>query len=290
MAGPVAGQNGHGVYGAGASATTTLSAGATTGESPESTSLAGRISRDDGGPVHGVALTLIDQRGHQVSRAIGGGDGSYAIGAPGAGNYVLIASAAGHRPAAINVAITGQPARLDLTLSGLGELSGVVRSARSGEPLAGATVTVTDQRGEVVASAASGTDGAYLCHGVVPGIYTLVAVAHHMRPSASALTVPDSGMLRHDIELAPMAVLTGSARAEGGRIAADVQVTVLDAAGDVTATVRTDESGRYVVTDLPEGQYTVVARGYPPVTGQVSVTGAEAGYDIRLGYGNEDHA
>lgn len=290
MAGHVpAERNGHGAYGAAAPAPT-LSIAEFSGADLDGGSLGGRIGRDDGGPVPGAALTLIDQHGHQVARATGTPDGGYTIGAPRAGSYVLIVSAPGHQPTAVNVALAQQPQQLDLTLTGLGELSGVVRSARSGEPLAGATVTVTDQRGEVVGSAASAGDGAYICHGVVPGIYTLVAVADHMRPSATTLTVPDSGLLRHDIELTPMAVLTGSARADGGRAVQDIQITVLDAAGDVTATARTDENGRYVVTDLPEGQYTVVARGYPPVTGQVTVSGDEAGYDVRLGYGTEDRS
>jgi uncharacterized protein YfaS (alpha-2-macroglobulin family) len=167
---------------------------------------------------------------------------------------------------------------------GSGELSGAVRTAAHGSPLSGATVTLTDMRGEVVGAAVTGGDGTYLCHGVVSGVYTLVAAAEHMRPSAITLTVPDSGVLRHDIELTAMAVLAGSARADGGRAAPDVLVTVLDAAGEVTASVRTDENGRYVVTDLLEGQYTVVARGYPPVTGQVTVTGGEVAYDVRLDY------
>ncbi|WP_280418227.1 MSCRAMM family protein [Nocardia carnea] len=289
-AGPVhTDRNGHGGYSAAGLAKTLPVAGFSEGGSGRS-AVEGRILREDGRPVPGVALTLIDQRGQQVARAIGTSDGGYSIDAPGPGNYVLIASATGHGPIAVNVTVADRAVRTDLTLTGLGELSGVVRRAPAGEPLAGATVTVTDQRGEVVASATSDGTGSYLCHGVVPGIYTLVAVAEHMRPSATALTVPDSGLLRHDIELSPMAVLTGSARSDSGRSLEDIQITVLDAAGEVNATVRTDENGRYVVTDLPEGQYTVVARGYPPITGQVSVTGAQADFDVRLGYDTEEHS
>ncbi|WP_449877877.1 MFS transporter [Nocardia fusca] len=282
-----AGQNGHGVYGPAVTAQTSLPTTRYSGAGDESGSFHGHITREDGRPVPGAALTLIDQRGHQVARASGSGDGGYTINAPGPGSYVLIVSAPGHRPTAVNVAHAAQPQRMNLALSGLGELSGTVRSTRGGAPLAGATVTVTDQYGEVVATAASGVDGAYLCHGVVPGTYTLVAVAEHMRPSATALTVPDSGRLRHDIELAPMAVLTGSARADGGRPLTDIQITVLDATGDVAATARTDEQGRYIVPDLPEGRYTVVARGYPPVTGQIEISGEEVGYDVELGYGTD---
>ncbi|WP_433621872.1 MFS transporter [Nocardia sp. CA-120079] len=250
----------------------------------EGASIGGRIGREDGRPVPGTVLTLIDQRGHQVSRASGDADGGYRIEAPAAGNYVLIASATGHRPEAVSVAIGQRPQLLDLTLTGSGELSGVVRSAGRGTPLPGATVTLTDIHGEVVGAAITAGDGAYVCHGVVSGTYTLVAVAEHMRPSATTLTIPDSGLLHHDIDMASMAVLAGSAWADGDRAVPDIQITVLDASGDLTATARTDANGRYLVTDLPEGHYTVIARGYPPVTTRVTVSGGEVTHDVRLGY------
>ncbi|MEV5833508.1 MFS transporter [Nocardia sp. NPDC052112] len=254
------------------------------GHDDEVASIGGRIGREDGRPVPGAVLTLIDQRGHQVSRATGDADGGYRIDAPAAGNYVLIASATGHRPEAVSVAIGQRPQLLDLTLTGSGELSGVVRSAGRGTPLPGATVTLTDIHGEVVGAAITAADGGYVCHGIVSGTYTLVAVAEHMRPSATTLTISDSGLLRHDIEMASMAVLAGSAWADGDRAVPDIQITVLDASGDLTATARTDADGRYLVSDLPEGHYTVIARGYPPVTTRVTVSGGEVTHDVRLGY------
>lgn len=252
----------------------------------EDRSLSGCIRHEDGRPVPGAALTLIDKRGHQVSRATGDVNGEYAIDAPDAGSYVLIVAASGHQPTAISVVAGPWPQELDLTLVGSGEVSGVVRSAVSGNPLAGATVTLTDPYGEVVGAAITGDDGGYACHGVVAGTYTMVAVAEHMRPGATTLTVTDSGLLHHDVELEPMAVLAGMAWADG-RVVPDAQIMLLDATGDLTATAHTDEGGRYVVPDLPEGEYTVVARGYPPVTSRVVVAGGQATLDIRLGYGVE---
>ncbi|MFQ6392621.1 MFS transporter [Nocardia sp. KC 131] len=257
---------------------------------PERRSIRGRIRHGDGRPVPGAALTLIDQRGHQVARATGDPHGGYIIGVPAGGNFVLIASASGHQPEAVSVAVGHRTLQMDLTLMGSGELSGVVRSARRGEPLVGATVTLTDMRGEVVGAAITSGDGVYVCHGVVSGTYTLVAVADHMRPNATTLTVSEGGLLRKDIDLDPMAVLAGSAWSEGDRHVPDVQITVLDAEGDLTATARTDEHGRYVVSDLPEGQYTVVARGYPPVSSRVTVVGGEVVHDVKLGYGADDPA
>ncbi|MFD6463648.1 MSCRAMM family protein, partial [Streptomyces roseolus] len=232
------------------------------------------------------ALTLIDKRGHQVTRATGDSYGDYAIYAPEPGTYVLIVSAAGHQPTAISVVAGPWPQQLDLTLMGSSEVSGVVRSVVSGNPLDGATVTLTDRHGEVVGAARTTEDGHFVCHDVVSGSYTLVVIAEHMRPYAAALTVPHTGLLRHDIDMDPMAVLAGVAVADG-RAVPDVQIMVLDVAGDLTATVRTDEEGQYLVPDLPEGEYTVVARGYPPVTSRVSVSGGEVEHDVRLGYGRE---
>ncbi|MFC4128594.1 MFS transporter [Nocardia rhizosphaerae] len=250
--------------------------------------IAGLLRRDDDRPVPAATLTLIDQHGRQVARGDGDSDGAYVIEAPEPGNYVLIAAAVGHQPEAVSVSMGERALHVDLMLTGAGELTGIVRSARRGEPLLGATVTLTDSGGDVVGAAITGEDGAYVCRDVVSGTYTLVAVADHMRPAAVALTIPDTGSLHHDIDLEPMAMLVGSAWADGERPVADVQITVLDAGGDPAATTRTDATGRYLVPDLPEGEYTIVARGYPPVASQVSVTRGEISHDVTLGYDSEE--
>ncbi len=248
--------------------------------------IGGRILRSDGHPVPDAVLTLIDQRGQQVSRTFGDGVGSYTIEPPVPGSYVLIVSAYGHQPAAMNIAAADGAQRLDITLRPSGELSGVVRTATR-EPVAGATITVTDMSGEVVGVAVTAADGAYACHGVPAGTYTFVTVADRMRPTATTLTVSESGPRRFDVELAPMAVLCGTVRADG-RAVHDARVTVLDWSGAPVGTARTDEDGRYAVTDLPEGEYTVVTRGYPLVTGQVRITGSRVDHDVRLGFDIEE--
>ncbi|MEV5652178.1 MFS transporter [Nocardia sp. NPDC052254] len=248
--------------------------------------LSGRIRREDGGPVPDAVLTLIDQRGHQVSRTTTDRDGGFDIGAPGSGNHVLIASAGGHRPAAVNVSVGDRDRPLELVLLGSGELSGVVTAGRE-EPLAGVTITLTDLRGEVVGAAVSGPDGSYSCPGVVPGTYTLVAVSGERRPSAATLTVPETGILRHDIELAASTVLSGRVRSDGGPVA-NAHVAVLNSTGAMVASALTEPDGRYHITDLPEGNYTLVARGYPPVSDRVLVDGVSADHDVRLGYGRVD--
>ncbi|MGF6883353.1 EmrB/QacA subfamily drug resistance transporter [Nocardia sp. GAS34] len=255
-----------------------LAPAVTGGEQP----LSVRVHREDGRPVSGAALTLIDQRGQQVARAAGGDNGVYRIAAPTAGHYVLIASASGHQPAAVNVTAGDRHALWELTLSGDGELSGVV-TAGGGHPLAGVTITLTDSRGEVVTAGVTGGDGAYTCQGTVAGTYTLVAVAEGRQPHAVTLTVPESGTLRYDVELAATAMLTGRAWSSSD-VVADAQVSVLDSAGRVMGSVFTDAEGNYRIPDLPAGDYTVVARGYPQVSSEVWIHGANLTHDVNLGY------
>ncbi|MEV6643476.1 MFS transporter [Amycolatopsis sp. NPDC051371] len=244
----------------------------------------GHVRRQDGSHVSGAALTLIDQRGRQVARATGAPDGSYSVPSQGPGAYVLIVSAHGHQPQASSVVISNGPATVDVTLTGSGELTGTVRAAATGSPLANVTVTLTDSRGEVNGAFITTTDGTYAFVGVGAGAYTLVASGAGHRPVAVTLTVPDSGVLRHDVELSSSVQLSGIARTEGDRVVPDARITVLDAEGNVAAVARTDGEGRYLVSDLPAGAYTVVASGYPPATSQVELTGGEAGHDVRLSY------
>ncbi|EOD66223.1 MFS transporter [Amycolatopsis vancoresmycina] len=244
----------------------------------------GHVRRQDGSHVAGAALTLIDQRGRQVARATGSADGSYSVPSQGPGAYVLIVSAHGHQPQASSVVISNGPATVDVTLTGSGELTGTVKAAATGQPLPNVTVTLTDGRGEVNGAFITTTDGTYAFVGVGAGAYTLVASGAGYRPVALTLTVPDSGVLRHDVELASSVLLSGTARTEGDRIVPDARITVLDAEGNVAAVARTDGEGRYVVSDLPAGAYTVVASGYPPATSQVELTGGEADHDVRLSY------
>ncbi|MFF3566634.1 carboxypeptidase regulatory-like domain-containing protein [Nocardia jiangxiensis] len=246
----------------------------------------GQVHGGGGRPVPGVALTLIDQLGHQVSRATGRSDGSYRIDVPETGSHVLIVSANGYGPVAATVHPGSGPQRQHVTLLGSGELTGVVRRTDRGTPLADATVTLTDPRGEVVGATITDTDGSYLCPGLVAGDYTLVTNAEHMRPTAITLTVPESGRLRYDIDMSPTSSLAGSVRTDEHPVP-DARVTILDPAGAPIAHTRTDADGRYVVPDLDTGRYTVVASGYSPVTSRVRVFGDEVVHDVQFDYGDE---
>ncbi|MFF9590060.1 MFS transporter [Streptomyces sp. NPDC014646] len=244
----------------------------------------GSVQHPDGTKVPRAALTLIDVQGQQVGRGASGDDGRYALSVPGAGAYVLIAAAGGHQPQAVSVTVGERPVELDVVLGGAGRLAGTVVTA-DGLPVRDAAVTLTDVRGEVVASTRSGREGGYVIKELVAGEYTLAASAPAFRPAALPVSVQAARETRQDIELAGGAVLRGVVRAGGGRPVEDARVTLLDAAGNVVDTLTTGPDGAFRFVDLSTGEYTVIAAGYPPVATVLQVAGGgRTERDLLLGH------
>ncbi|MEW1697399.1 MFS transporter [Streptomyces sp. NPDC091278] len=244
----------------------------------------GTVQHHDGSRVPRAALTLIDVQGRQVGRGASGEDGRYALSVPGSGAYVLIAAAGGHQPQAVSVTVGERPVELDVVLGGAGRLAGSVVTA-DGTPVRDAAVTLTDVRGEVVASTRSGREGGYVITELVAGEYTLAASAPAFRPAALPVSVQASRETRQDIELAGGAVLRGTVRAGGGRPVEDARVTLLDAAGNVVDTLTTGADGTFRFVDLSSGEYTVIAAGYPPVATVLQMAGGgRTERDLQLGH------
>lgn len=251
---------------------------------PPGVPVCGTVQHHDGSTVPRAALTLIDVRGTQIGRGASGEDGRYALSVPGAGSYVMIAAAGGHQPQAVTVTVGERPIELDVVLGGAGRLAGAVLTA-DGTPVRDAAVTLTDVRGDVVASTRSGREGGYVISELVAGEYTLAASAPAFRPAALLVSVQASRETRQDIELAGGAVLRGTVRAGGGRPVEDARVTLLDAAGNVVDTLTTGADGTFRFVDLSSGEYTVIAAGYPPVATVLRMAGGgRTERDLQLGH------
>ncbi len=247
----------------------------------------GYVRGAESAPVPQAAVTLISLGGRQLGRAVAQGDGAYSVDAPGAGSYVLIASADGFQPQASTVIVGGDALAYDILLSGTSGLSGVVRDADSKLPVSGAMVIVTDVRGDVLATGLSGEQGEFTFAELVPGTVTIAVNAAGHRPMALPVEVGGAGVTRVEVELNSGAQVLGTVRAGGGPLN-DARVTLVDAAGNVVATATTGTDGAYAFTDLDSGEYTVIATGYPPVATGLTVTGSGVeGRDIELAHPGE---
>ncbi|WDO07438.1 MFS transporter [Streptomyces murinus] len=256
-------------------------------------------SGGDGTPVHGfvrgaesapvpqAAVTLISLAGRQLGRSVAQADGSYTLAAPGTGSYVLIAAADGYQPQASTVVVGEEPLSYDILLSGTSGLTGVVRASGSALPVKDAMVIVTDVRGDLLATAATGEQGEFAFTDLVPGAVTIAVNAGGFRPRALPVEVAATGITRVGVDLDAGARLQGVVKAPHGPLA-DARVTLVDQAGNVVGSATTGTDGAYAFTDLDSGEYTVIATGYPPVATALTVTGTGAdGHDIELAHPGE---
>ncbi|MFE9028633.1 MFS transporter [Streptomyces iakyrus] len=247
----------------------------------------GFVRGNESAPVPQAAVTLISLAGRQLGRSVAQADGSYAVDAPGSGSYVLIASADGFQPQASTVVVNGEPVAYDILLSGTSGLTGLVRTAESGQPVKDAMVIVTDVRGDLLANGITGEQGEFSFAELVPGAVTVAVNAAGYRPRALPVEVGGTGVTRVEIDLDAGARVQGVVRAPHGPLA-DARVTLVDQAGNVVGSATTGTDGAYAFTDLDGGEYTVIATGYPPVATALTVTGAGTdAHDIELAHPGE---
>ncbi|MEV0219815.1 MFS transporter [Streptomyces sp. NPDC050704] len=247
--------------------------------------LYGRTLETGGEAVEGATLTLISLGGRQLGRAVAHSGGRYRLDAPSAGSYVLIAAAEGHQPQASTVVVGEEPLSHDLLLSANSGLAGTVVTAGDGAPVQGATVAVTDVRGEALAAETTDASGAFAFGELPQGDVTVIVNAAGFRPAALPVRVFGPRLARLDVALWPGAVLRGTVRAgTDRRPLTDARVTLVDRAGNVIGTATTGPDGGYAFTDLDAGDYSVIAGGYPPVAAPVAVDGPGRELDLELAH------
>ncbi|WP_214369281.1 MFS transporter [Pseudonocardia sp. H11422] len=201
----------------------------------------------------------------------------------GAGNGYAATDGSRHAPAAAT-----DPAASDGTGAGSGPgIFGTVHRA-DGAGLADAVVTVTDPAGRQAARTTTAIDGGYrfpVPHG---GTFLVVAASGTFQPHAAMVAVADRPV-RHDVLLTGASGVHGVVRtpdpAGGSRPITGVAITLIDARGNVAAATVADEHGRYHVTGVPDGQYTLTAAGagYQPVAVSVLLpSGVATERDIEL--------
>ncbi|MFJ4851758.1 MULTISPECIES: MFS transporter [unclassified Streptomyces] len=246
----------------------------------------GEVRDSDGSGVERVTLTLISLTGKQLGRAATGPDGGYALSAPGAGSYVLIAAADGHQPQASTVVVGEEPVAYDVVLSGTGGLTGTVTSEADGIPVDGAVVVVTDIRGEVLASGGTGQDGGFGFDKLSAGDFTLAVNATGFRPVALPVEVAGTGPNHVDIALRLGGRVRGTVLGGAGRLPLpEARVTLVDAAGNVVASGTTGGDGSYAFGDLDAGEYSLIASGFPPMATTITVgNGSAKDVDVELGH------
>jgi hypothetical protein len=141
--------------------------------------LSGTVLAVGGAPVPEATVFLTDATGDVLAQDITDLDGRFVLPGTFRGTYLVTATATGYQPASTPVDLEGTAATALLALVAEAGVHGVVRGA-SDAPVPGATVSLANAGGDIVASAVTGPDGAYQLTGLDGGDHMLAADGDHV--------------------------------------------------------------------------------------------------------------
>lgn len=147
---------------------------------------------------------------------------------------------------------------------------GIVKS--EGKPLEGVEVSVE----ALGISATTGSDGSFKLTGLVEGAYDISFKKEGYVRKVVQVTVGAEGVVNTgEIDLELSGSIKGVARKEGQESHEGIKVEVLELKG---FEVETDPEGRYSISDLPPGTYTLTisAPGFEPKQLQIDVEGGKS--------------
>ncbi|MEU4091223.1 MFS transporter [Streptomyces sp. NPDC026673] len=162
------------------------------------------VAEATGIPVPDAMVVVTDIRGEVLATGGTAHNGTFGFDDLPAGDFTLAVNATGYRPAALPVEVTGNgPTHVEVPLRDGARLHGTVLGGAAGTPLPEARVTLVDAAGNVVATATTGTDGAYAFGDLDAGEYSLIAAGYP--PVAAQVTVGNGAAAGHadgfDVEL-----------------------------------------------------------------------------------------
>lgn len=227
-------------------------------------------------PLAGVA---VDLAGAAVAGTLSAADGGFVFSDLPAGDYSLQLSFAGYATLTTVTAVkTGQIVdygEIRITKLGsatTGTITGTVKDASSGQPLAG--VTVIANGGHAAATAA---DGSYQISNVPPGTVNLVASLAGYGDATGSATLAAGGMLLFSPSLSPQSQgLTLQGTVTDGVTGLPLAGVAVAVTGASNASGASDGQGFYSLSGLNTGLVDLSAHlaGYDPVTLSLVLSGS----------------
>ena len=258
-------------------------------------SISGTVQEaDTGAPLAGATVKV---SGGEAT-ATSGADGTFTIDAP-RGDVTLEVTGADHVAKEVVLPATTKKVQVTVTLTKAAAsgrtVTGIVKEAGTGKPIAGAVVTL---KGTSV-TATSDEDGLFVLQNVPAGAAELdIASQAH---AAGSLSVPD-GQSTAKLELqptnpqaapapAPAAPAAGT-RAIAGKVTSKQTgdpvpgATIMVKDTDITALANDD--GTYTLEGVPEGPFTLVVSGYTQAPTEIQVPTGRRTVDVALELGSSE--
>ncbi|MGH4016272.1 MAG: MSCRAMM family protein [Pseudonocardiaceae bacterium] len=143
-------------------------------------SLSGSVSTaEDGQPLGGAVVTLVDIHGDVVGAAATEADGRFSFFELAQGHYTLTVAAPSLQPVAQSVEVPGSGhVTHDVAVAARVQLVGIVRTATAGVPVAEALATLIAADGQVIGSVITDAEGGFIFDDLTAGVYTVIATGY----------------------------------------------------------------------------------------------------------------
>lgn len=224
----------------------------------------GTVTDTTGTPVAGAEVRLIRDDGAETELAETNASGEYTFPYVPVGRYTVRVTDSAENTASetlevkrMNVFDVYFAGETDFVLKAARKVTGTV------SPAGVAKVTLCDAMGHVLAETESAQDGSYTFTGIPNGTYILKAeteqgsvtqeiTVFNEKVTAEALTLPSAtASLSGTVRIAD--------RTEAKSTRSWVQVTLYNMEGNIVAQTKTDETGAYSFSKLPQGAYAIYA-------------------------------
>ncbi|GAB1765757.1 carboxypeptidase regulatory-like domain-containing protein [Priestia megaterium] len=216
-------------------------------------------------PVPGAVVNLFpNQSLSPIAFAVTDQLGNYQFPGLQPGSYVVVGSEFNYASASAGSTVTSNKVTIaNLFLQpNFASISGTVSTLES-LPINNATVRILNQNQVIIGYGITNENGFYAIGNIPVGTFTVIASAPGFQSVLSDLTLAQGDQRRNvDFVLQPNpGILTGTVTNQNSEpiTGAFVNVRLLGATGIIIASTVTDSNGRYVITDLPPGSYTVSA-------------------------------
>jgi len=219
----------------------------------------GIITDENGNPISGALVKILDENGIEVGQAKTDANGHYELDVP-LGKYTLVASTDGHgvkREITVDENWDDQQS-IDMQLELSDTVQGIVLN-EDGSPAANTKISIYDDQGNLLVQSWTDEDGHYQFVLEENTTYDVLAEKGNLEGSAHIVTDDNwdtNGTT--DIQLGAKGLVQGIIKDANGNPVAGALVKILDANGNEIGQTRTDENGYYKFNVEP-GEYELVS-------------------------------
>jgi 5-hydroxyisourate hydrolase-like protein (transthyretin family) len=223
----------------------------------------GTIRSESGEPLVNAAVTLLDVYGFTVRVVNTDSNGFYRVEGFTEGQYLVTAIIPDYQRQRVSIEPgPGEIVTADMFLiPEPGQISGVILDAQTLSPLVGAQVEVyTPGAAAPIARRTTGASGDFLIEGVAPRSYTINAFTLNYSIRSTGVIVRSNVASNVQLALIPdPASVSGTVTDNNGVPLSNVSVRVVNENDNEIGNGITDLDGNYVIGNLPQGGYTIVA-------------------------------